>query len=75
MSTEDTAQDDREIDPKENFVQHHAESGTFTESAAPAEEEGGSMTSLSIAFTDVAGIPPKPCVTCRAGSDPCCCIL
>ncbi|CAN0204198.1 unnamed protein product, partial [Ectocarpus sp. 8 AP-2014] len=39
MSTEDTAQDDREIDPKENFVQHHAESGTFNESAGPADEE------------------------------------
>ncbi|CAM9111431.1 unnamed protein product [Ectocarpus sp. 4 AP-2014] len=39
MSTEDTAQEDREIDPKENFVQHHAESGTFNESGRPANEE------------------------------------
>lgn len=75
MSKEDTAQDDREIDPKENFVQHHAESGTFNESAGPADEEGASMASLSIAFTDIVGIPPKPCVTRGAESDPSCCVL
>ncbi|CAB1100264.1 unnamed protein product [Ectocarpus sp. CCAP 1310/34] len=40
MSKGDTAQDECEIDPKENFVQHHAESGTFNESAGPADEEG-----------------------------------
>ncbi|CAM9441282.1 unnamed protein product [Ectocarpus fasciculatus] len=36
MSTEDTVPDDREVDPKENFIQHHTMCGTFDESGTPA---------------------------------------
>lgn len=44
MSTEDTAPDDREVDPKENFIQHHSTCGTFDEAGTPADAKGGLTT-------------------------------
>lgn len=66
MSTGDTMPDDREVDPKENFIQHHTMSGTFDESGTPTDAEGGLLASVSCVFTDFAGAH-KPCGTVRPG--------
>ncbi|CAB1103728.1 unnamed protein product [Ectocarpus sp. CCAP 1310/34] len=42
MSTEDTTPDDREVDPKENFIQHHTTCGTFDDAGTPTDTKDDS---------------------------------